>query len=1010
MTDPALPLAADDIAAQNQQAIDLLVRTITHSLGEFSPMLVVCNYANLRKQMVDRLRQQCPVKIQSVSLPKRADRLLPAIEARVQRQLPPALMVFGLEKVVNLEQVLHRANRIREEFRNHFPLPLIFWVDDTTLAMVTRHAPDFYSWMPVAIRFDLPTDALVELLQQRVTTEFNKFLTPATLMESLRFDGDRHHQPYAELGAAIRDLENRGYQLTPELMAGVQFVQGREALAHNNLGSARDLFDRSLAFYGGFYALADAEEHTHDPVTSPSPHLAYQACVHFHLGLTWRVRATANRADYANYCVKARDHFRQCLDYFQQLDRLDLVAQYLTALGEVLHRLEEWDELEQLANEGLRLHQQFDDPVRLANDYGLLAIVAVAREQWREAQRLAIAALDTLHKAELEGISDVDLIWAKTYHLNWYRFTLAQAMYHLGNIDGAIATLEQARQDSYPNYDPALAIRLREYLRNLYYHRGQYAIAFELKQEQRSLEQQYRFRAFLGAGMLKPQRQPVNPLQVEDEDRPAIAREITTSGRTQDVQALVRRLRDPQVKLVVIHGPSGVGKSSILSAALIPTLQCTRLEARDVLPILLRRYNQWQQDLIDQTLDSIKFSDSPSWPPSPSSPDPLPLIQSLASGDYYPIFIFDQFEEFFFNPDHSQAEQRLPFYHFLRDCLNTPFVKVVLSIREDYIHYLLEFDRLTALEMINDDILSKDIRYYLGDFTPDQARQEIYSATHTTPYQPEPNLIEQLVTDLAGQLRTVRPIELQIIGAELQDSNITTLAKYQQLGDHPKETLVTQFLQRVIQDCGNSSDQQDLAQLVLYLLTDDKEHRLQKTASELAQELQQDFGITLPPPISEATLVEESLIEESLGSFHSSLSFILTVLHGSGIVLQIPAEPEPRYQIVHDYLVSYIRQQYRNHLEAKYAALKANHEQTLAAKLAVEEQLNQTLKDKLRQTRRTILILSILGGLFALVAIIFGIQARWPLHCYNVLWQVLWQWERAGDVIVDLRAGNSAGL
>ncbi|MCS6815140.1 MAG: hypothetical protein NZ772_16420 [Cyanobacteria bacterium] len=980
MTNPASPLAADDIATQNQQAIDLLVRMITRSLGEFSPVLVVCNYADLRKQMVDRLRQQCPVEIQGISLPKKADRLLPAIEARVQRQLPPALMVFGMEKVANLEQVLHRANRIREEFRNHFPLPLIFWVDDPTLAMVTRHAPDFYSWMPVAVRFDLPTDALVDLLQQRITTEFNKFLAPATLIENLRFDADRHHQPYAELEAAVRDLEKRGYQLTPELIAGVQFVQGREALAHNNLGSARDLFDRSLAFYGGFYTLTEAEEHTPDPATLPAPDLAYQACIHFHLGLTWRVRATANRAEYLPYCAKARDHFQQCLDYFRQLGRLDLVAQYLTPLGEVLHRLEEWDALEQLANEGLRLHRQFDDPVRLANDYGLLAIVAGARDRWQDAQRLAIAALDTLHKAEQEGISDVDLIWAKTYHLNWYRFTLAQAMHHLGNIDGAIATLEQARQESDTKYDPALAIRLREDLRNLYYRRGQYAIAFDLKQEQRSLEQQYGFRAFLGAGMLKPQRQPVNPLQAEDDDRPAIAREIATSGRTQDVNALIRRLRDPQVKLVVIHGPSGVGKSSILSAALIPALHHTRLEERNVLPILLRRYGRWQPDLTAQILASTKAGNNSS---SPLSSDPLPLIQSLASSDYYLILIFDQFEEFFFNPDHSQPEQRLPFYHFLRDCLNTPFVKVVLAIREDYIHYLLEFDRLTALEMINDDILSKDIRYYLGDFTPDQARQEIRSATHTTPYQPEPALIEQLVTDLAGQLRAVRPIELQIIGAELQDSNITTLAEYQRLGDHPKETLVTRSLRRVIEDCGHSSEQQDLAQLVLYLLTDDKDHRLQKTASELAQELQQDFGIQLSPLTSDAKALHH--IEESpypLPLYPSSLTFTLAVLQGSGIVLQIPAEPEPRYQIVHDYLVSHIRQQYRNRLEAKYAALEAKYEQTLADKLAMEEQLNQTLKDKLRQTRRTVVALSILGGLFALAALTalaaigFGIQAR----------------------------------
>jgi hypothetical protein len=62
-----------------------------------------------------------------------------------------------------------------------------------------------------------------------------------------------------------------------------------------------------------------------------------------------------------------------------------------------------------------------------------------------------------------------------------------------------------------------------------------------------------------------------------------------------------------------------------------------------------------------------------------------------------------------------------PFYAFLRSCLNLPFVKVILSLREDYLHYLLECDRFTNLDVINQIILDKNIRYYLGDFSPERA-------------------------------------------------------------------------------------------------------------------------------------------------------------------------------------------------------------------------------------------------------------------------------------------------
>jgi hypothetical protein len=72
------------------------------------------------------------------------------------------------------------------------------------------------------------------------------------------------------------------------------------------------------------------------------------------------------------------------------------------------------------------------------------------------------------------------------------------------------------------------------------------------------------------------------------------------------------------------------------------------------------------------------------------------------------VLIFDQFEEFFFIC--TDLRERQQFYEFLRVCLNLPYVKVILSIREDYLHYLLECDRYTNLEVINQNILDKNIR------------------------------------------------------------------------------------------------------------------------------------------------------------------------------------------------------------------------------------------------------------------------------------------------------------
>ena len=84
----------------------------------------------------------------------------------------------------------------------------------------------------------------------------------------------------------------------------------------------------------------------------------------------------------------------------------------------------------------------------------------------------------------------------------------------------------------------------------------------------------------------------------------------------------------------------------------------------------------------------------------------------------------------------------------------------------------------------------------------------------------EPGMVEALVDDLAGPLRQVRPIEMQVVGAQLQTDGIQTLAEYRQLAGQPKETLVRRYLDDVVVDCGEENRQ--LAELALFLLTDER--------------------------------------------------------------------------------------------------------------------------------------------------------------------------------------------
>ncbi|MEW5856684.1 MAG: WD40 repeat domain-containing protein, partial [Cyanobacteriota bacterium] len=273
----------------------------------------------------------------------------------------------------------------------------------------------------------------------------------------------------------------------------------------------------------------------------------------------------------------------------------------------------------------------------------------------------------------------------------------------------------------------------------------------------------------------------------------------------------------------------------------------------------------------------------------------LEKLRNNAENNLLTVLIFDQFEEFFFVC--SDQAKRRPFYEFLRVCLDIPFVKVILSLREDYLHYLLELERLLNLTVINNNILDKGIRYYLGNFSPEDAQSVVQSLTKNSQFPLETGLIHAFVQDLAGEVGEVRPIELQIVGMQLQTEKITKLEQYQQ--GWTKNKLVERFLEDVIHDCGAENER--TARLVLYLLTNENGTRPLKTRPELAAEL---------------------------GAEANPLDLVLEIFVKSGLVLLLPEKPEYLYQLVHDYLVEFIRQQQGAELLAELKQAKEQQQRS----------------------------------------------------------------------------------
>jgi WD40 repeat protein/tetratricopeptide (TPR) repeat protein len=933
--------------------------------------------------MWQRLQELTPVPLSELVLQKSIKTFFTSILTAISVEQTSALVVFGLESVTAIEQVFISTNQVRDEFRKNLPFPLVLWITDEVLQKLTRYAPDFKSWAATSIKFELATEQLLNLWNQTTYQVFTTILGSG-LGEFLPNEvlnlapGCRRRQ---ELESALRDLNSRNVSLEPAQRATWQFILGRDAFSHDQIDLALKLYQQSLCFWQ--QGVREGETLPPSPSESLTAlFLERVGILLYHISLCYCRKAELQHLESRPQWEQAEESFNAAIEIFAATGHLDLIAQLTIQLGEVLQHLQRWTDLQTLALQSIAQPQIQNSPVQLAQAFGFLAVVAHAQSNWEDAKDFALTALDILEQS----------LSPAPHHRGLYLLIGAKAQQQLGDPIAAINYLEQAINgetlqssrclNGASLQQPQLYIDILEELRSLYLEQQQYLRAFELKQEQRSIEQQYGFCTFLGAAPLQPRKGIWNSTADIHYSRSPL--EIAAAGRLPDITRLIERVSRNDHKLTVIYGSSGVGKSSLINAGLVPALEGRIIGAREAVPIVQTVYRDWIGELerhlaeilatrqvgrspIEDGLQ-IERSNQPSNLPGNnaygeqlSPPRKLQAIleqlRLACERNLLTILIFDQFEEFFFIG--NNLEQRRQFYEFLEHCLNLPFLKVILSLREDYLHYLLECERHSNLNAINNNILDRQLRYHIGDISLEDAKNVIRTLSAASPFQLEETLVDTLVQDLSRSSGAVRLIELQVVGQQLQTEKITTTLQYYALGNDPKAALVERSLLNVISDCGQENE--DIVWQVLFSLTEERGTRPLKTRSELVkQELKvgklkvKGWLANLQPSNLLYPSRNRNASGEQPSTQQDKLDLILKILVGSGLVFRVPEQPEDRYQLVHDYLVEPIRKKYQQRTQFNIVAQLERSEM----------QLLQVRKQRLRAIT--------IGGIMTVLAVTAG--------------------------------------
>ncbi len=225
-------------------------------------------------------------------------------------------------------------------------------------------------------------------------------------------------------------------------------------------------------------------------------------------------------------------------------------------------------------------------------------------------------------------------------------------------------------------------------------------------------------------------------------------------------------------RLVLLHAPSGAGKSSLLHAGLVP-----RLKQEGYLVIVRRAIREPQREIREAVLDLLGKAQVGGMVEKLFSADLQRFLKEASARLEKPlVIILDQFEEFFIR---FSKKLRQEFAGQLGAVLRDKHlpVRLVLSMRHDFLHHLAEFKAKIP------DVYHHE--FGMENLSPQAMAEAIVEPALLAGLRYQPNLLQRMLADLGAA--GAEPPQLQILCDRLYDEledaeEEFTLKHYERLG------------------------------------------------------------------------------------------------------------------------------------------------------------------------------------------------------------------------------------